>query len=277
MANSAFSKSTIVTPVSLANGGTGASLSDPNADRIMFWDDSAGSVAWLTAGTGLSITDTTISASGSVNRHAYISTLFEASGRFSSSAIGGGAATYGATGLSLASNGSANAGAYGYAEIVGVGVASFTGSPLFTFGFSLASLDTGGEFVVALGFWTTISSNVFLKTERHIGFLVQNSGGTITLYATQADGTTENRSSALTTVALNDYIEVVLQVNGTTSVDYYYAKNGAALSSATNLTSNMPTYNSSVERLVSWGVVSGSGADRFASAKCYSMSYQRSN
>lgn len=49
------------TDVALADGGTGASLSDPNADRIMFWDDSAGQVTWLTAGTGLSITDTTLS------------------------------------------------------------------------------------------------------------------------------------------------------------------------------------------------------------------------
>lgn len=49
----------------LANGGTGQSLSDPNADRIMFWDDSAGAVAWLTAGSGLTITDTTITAASS--------------------------------------------------------------------------------------------------------------------------------------------------------------------------------------------------------------------
>ncbi len=48
----------------LANGGTGAALSDPNADRIAFWDDSAGTMTWLTAGSGLTITDTTISASG---------------------------------------------------------------------------------------------------------------------------------------------------------------------------------------------------------------------
>lgn len=53
------------TDVALADGGTGASLSDPNADRIMFWDDSAGAVTWLTAGTGLTITGTTITASGS--------------------------------------------------------------------------------------------------------------------------------------------------------------------------------------------------------------------
>lgn len=51
--------------LALANGGTGASLSDPNADRILFWDDSAGAFTWLTAGSGLTITDTTITASGS--------------------------------------------------------------------------------------------------------------------------------------------------------------------------------------------------------------------
>lgn len=48
----------------LASGGTGAALTDPGADRIAFWDDSAGAVTWLTAGTGLTITGTTIDAAG---------------------------------------------------------------------------------------------------------------------------------------------------------------------------------------------------------------------
>jgi hypothetical protein len=48
------------TDVALADGGTGASLADPNADRIFFWDDSAGSTAFLSLGTGLSITTTTV-------------------------------------------------------------------------------------------------------------------------------------------------------------------------------------------------------------------------
>lgn len=52
------------TVISLAKGGTGVALSDPNADRIMFWDDSAGVVDWLTLGTNLSITGTTLNASG---------------------------------------------------------------------------------------------------------------------------------------------------------------------------------------------------------------------
>ena len=46
--------------VSLALSHLGLeSLSDPNADRIIFWDDSAGATAFLTAGTGLSISGTT--------------------------------------------------------------------------------------------------------------------------------------------------------------------------------------------------------------------------
>ena len=37
------------------------SLSDPNADRIAFWDDSAGAFAWLTIGSNLTVSGTTLS------------------------------------------------------------------------------------------------------------------------------------------------------------------------------------------------------------------------
>ncbi len=56
----------VVGPIPLAAGGLGAALTDPNADRILFWDDSAGAVTWLTAGTGLTITDTTLSSSSAI-------------------------------------------------------------------------------------------------------------------------------------------------------------------------------------------------------------------
>lgn len=42
-----------------------AALGDPNADRILFWDDSAGAFTYLTVGSGLSITGTTLDATGS--------------------------------------------------------------------------------------------------------------------------------------------------------------------------------------------------------------------
>lgn len=48
--------------IGLAYGGTGASLADPEADRIMFWDDSVGSVGWLTVGSGLTLSGTTLNA-----------------------------------------------------------------------------------------------------------------------------------------------------------------------------------------------------------------------
>lgn len=48
--------------LSLAKGGTGAALTDPGADRILFWDDSAGAITWLTVGDNLSLTATTLSA-----------------------------------------------------------------------------------------------------------------------------------------------------------------------------------------------------------------------
>lgn len=38
------------------------SLTDPNADRVAFWDDSEGAFKWLTMGSNLSITDTTLNA-----------------------------------------------------------------------------------------------------------------------------------------------------------------------------------------------------------------------
>lgn len=41
-----------------------ASLGDPGADRIVFWDESENELAYLTAGSGLSIVGTTISATG---------------------------------------------------------------------------------------------------------------------------------------------------------------------------------------------------------------------
>ena len=40
---------------------------DPGADRIVFWDDSAGKLTHLTVGTGLSISDTTLTASVSAS------------------------------------------------------------------------------------------------------------------------------------------------------------------------------------------------------------------
>src|SRR3990167_10657684 len=49
----------------IANGGTGQVLVDPGADRVLFWDESANAFTFLTVGTGLAITATTIAATAS--------------------------------------------------------------------------------------------------------------------------------------------------------------------------------------------------------------------
>ena len=51
-------------------------LSDPGADRIMFWDDGEGACKWLTANTGLTISGTNLNASTLAHTHdlAYTST-----------------------------------------------------------------------------------------------------------------------------------------------------------------------------------------------------------
>lgn len=41
-----------------------ADLTDPDADRLLFWDDSAGEIGWLTPGAGLEVSGTTINATG---------------------------------------------------------------------------------------------------------------------------------------------------------------------------------------------------------------------
>lgn len=43
-----------------ANGGLGVAFTDPNADRMIFWDDSAGAHAYLAPGNSLAITNTTL-------------------------------------------------------------------------------------------------------------------------------------------------------------------------------------------------------------------------
>ena len=59
-----LSGSNVTGIVPLANGGTETSLTDPDADRIFFWDESNNQAGWLTAGDNLTISNTTINVTG---------------------------------------------------------------------------------------------------------------------------------------------------------------------------------------------------------------------
>ncbi len=76
---------TIMTPLRVSNllndsGGSGAgivpdliALTDPGADRIVFWDESVNAAAFLTASTGLTISGTNITTNDSAIVHANLS------------------------------------------------------------------------------------------------------------------------------------------------------------------------------------------------------------
>lgn len=161
------------------------------------------------------------------------STIFETSTRFTSTASGG-TNTFNANGVLMTTTSTSN-------RRAGLQVNSFSNdnsflrSPAVSASCTISTNNgTAGFLFLGIGdVQGTITAN-------HIGFKVIYNG-TATLVASQADGTTENVSSALTTFATSDLLEIAFKVNGTSSVDYYWSKNGGAWSSVINLTSNMPS------------------------------------
>lgn len=174
-------------------------------------------------------------------------TDFGDTNRFNQNATGTGANTFAAFGVRI----STGATAASYSDVQwyvtpAVQGVIFDGSPQFSCSLSIRNAPTAqpntGTFYIGLGVLSYSGTSVTF-TGKHIGFkLVVTGADTYSLYATQADGSTETASSALTTVTdTPDSLELCLKVNALSSVDYYWRKNGGAWSSATNLTTNLPT------------------------------------
>jgi len=165
-----------------------------------------------------------------------MSTIFETAARFNTNASGG-TNTFGADGVRMTTTNTANRRA-GLNVSMFSGATSgnvFAGSPCFSACFHIQSPGTAGFMMVGPGLVTTAA------TALHFGFKIEfTAGPTATLYGSQADGTTESKTAALTTLTNEDIVEVFAQKNSTTSVDYYWRKNGGAWSAATNLATNMP-------------------------------------
>lgn len=193
---------------------------------------------------------------------------FETAARYTTTQTGTGTSvTYDATGASLTtSNSTQGSIKITYWPPSNNGVLLFANSPTFTTYISLGNLwfpsaTTTGSVYAGVGditVWDT--SHTF--TNRHIGWKVLYASGAHRLYATQADWTTENVSSSLTTIGSDDILELIAIVNGTTSVDYYWRKNGGSLSSVTTLTGNVPTGSTNGNR-IQWSCQNGADATRY--------------
>lgn len=157
-------------------------------------------------------------------------TSFETAGRFEQVVNGTGSVTFGVSGAVLATGATQNSDAYNRWGITAFDV--FIGNPTVSIllEVDIATASANVRFA-GLG---DVGAPIDL-TNNHIGFKIVGTS----LYATQGDGSTESASSALTTLASGDMLDLVFKVNDS-SVDYYWRKNLSDFSVATTLTTNMP-------------------------------------
>lgn len=201
-----------------------------------------------TTGQVLTATDSTHAtwqdpAGGSVTPSIMLSTLFETSTRFGGAASGAGSArTFDTNGLNLSTGNSVLGYAHNYLVFPALGYATAeVGSP--TFSTSLGFFPGTDVFLFfGIGNFNDISTGTGDGyTSKHIGIkITRASSGNTVVTATQADGSTENTTTLIANFT-GSYLDLIIKVNSTSSVDYYYRIDGGALSSATNLTSNLPS------------------------------------
>lgn len=100
----------------------------------------------------------------------------------------------------------------------------------------------------------------------HIGFKVV--GGNLS--ATQANGTSET-TQVLTSVVASDDFDLILRMNGNTSVEYFFRKNNGTMSDAAILKTNIPTASSVI---LSYSLTN-TGTTTDVTSRIYSTSYER--
>ncbi len=188
-----------------------------------------------------------------------ITTTFETAGRFAS-LVSGGTNTFNTTGLLLDTTVTTTrcAGITWQIGPNGSGGDITANNPTFSAAFNTTTNGTAGSAFMGIGV-PTVAGSGHTYTVLHAGFkILYTAGPTVTLYATQANGVTESASSALTTFASNDNVEVCFKINGTSSIDYYWRKVGSAWSSATNIATNMPS--SSTSQFIQFSLANDSNA-----------------
>jgi hypothetical protein len=179
----------------LANGGTGASLTDPEADRILFWDDSTGATRFLTVGSGLQISDTTLSST-------------DAGGTVTSVAVSGG--TTGLTTSGGPITGSGTITLAGTLAVANGGTGSTTASGALT---NLGLTATATE----LNYTGGVTSNIQTQLNAKGVGSVTSVGGTGTVQGLTLSGTVTSSGNLTLGGSLSD-INLTSQVTGTLPV-----------------------------------------------------------
>ena len=230
----------------------------PGTDGEIPTFDSSGNPAFVAAGTATHVLTSNgagaaptfqAAAAGAFTPKATISTDFETETRFTTLVSGSGTNTFGIDGVVINTTATGTSCA-GVQMAYDAATAVFAGSPTFNSSIMVNTIGTTGSSFFGISV-VTVTGSGHTYTTSHIGFKALVAASVMSLYATQADGTTENASAALTTLAANNILDISLKVNGTTSVDYYWRLAKGAWSSATNLTSNLPTGTKTVYMQIS--------------------------
>tara|TARA_R110000824_G_scaffold129778_1_gene291357 strand:+ start:1272 stop:2081 length:810 start_codon:yes stop_codon:yes gene_type:complete len=179
-----------------------------------------------------------------------ISTDFSNSARFATALIGTGEAIFGNNGVRIGLG--ADVSSSSDCMFSANGTSSFdifAGNPSFSACISCDNIGSNsGAFYIGLSNLIVSASSIGF-TRQHYGFKILTVSGVNTLYATQADGTTETVSAALTTVTSNKSLDLIIDVTTDTSATYYWRLNGASLSAGTTLTTNNPAGTTSKNRI----------------------------
>lgn len=240
-----------ITDLAVADGGTG--LSSATAYAVLCGGTTSTAAFQSIAGVGTSGQILTSNGAGALPTFQAAAggtpttmsvTSHETAARFTDTLIGtSGSVTYGTSGALVTSGSTSDSGEthnlrFGNAVRRNL----YLGSPIVSF-FVGASLVTSGNGSAFFGIGIpTVAGSGHTFTVIHAGFKIAKAGSTTELFATQANGTTENASAALITTIVNlSQLDLIFEINGTTSIDYYTRHDGGALSAATNLTANMPT------------------------------------
>lgn len=227
-----------------------ADLADPNADTILFWDDSAGAYKHLTVGSGLTITDTTISASGGsstprrnlnvvldVNRLSLVGTSPTNSSQY----------------ISCSANSSD---ANSVAEALCDNEASwdfYDKNPEYNFSFRYSAGSATGNGKAFCGDTSNSYDPTNTQTAKSMFLLGTTVSGTLTWYAVNASGSANTNTSLSGITATTETLWRIIK-NSTTDIKFY-----ANYTLKATHTTNLPSGDMAANSLVTFGVKNAVG------------------
>ena len=172
----------------------------------------------------------------SLNKKAY--TNFEASGRFNGTVGGTGLNTFGNQGVTIEPGTTATS----YSKLLWYIANAFTNNPTFTFTLKALSLNAASgdsRCFIGMGQPTVSGSGITYTAIDHIGITINKSAGTVNV-GSAVGNSSSNVGTNFTTISDSDILEIFIKVSSS-SVKFYYRKNGGTITLGATETSNIPT------------------------------------